>query len=111
MTTVSVLKLVLLCAVIALAILSSRSFCRALCPIGAMLAPLNLITFWKLKLPTEGCTSCGRCARACPQEGMPQKRIAAGIPPNRALDCIVCDECGAACPQNARSKVNAEENQ
>lgn len=80
------------------AVLSSRSFCKVLCPIGAILAPLNYLAFWAIKVPTQNCLSCKKCDRVCPVDGGPSDRISANISPNRALDCIVCHECQQACP-------------
>jgi ferredoxin len=62
-----------------------------------MLAPLNHISVWTVKPPTEACISCGKCDRVCPTDVEPSKRISAGIPANRALDCIVCHECREKC--------------
>ncbi|MCP4643954.1 MAG: 4Fe-4S binding protein [bacterium] len=100
-TTVSValvVKLAILVAVLVLAVFSSRSFCKVFCPIGAILAPLNLISFWALKPPVMACRDCGRCDRVCPVSGVPSERIASGIPANRAMECVVCHDCQEACP-------------
>ncbi len=91
-------KLAILVLVLGLVIASSRSFCKAFCPIGAMLAPLNYISFWKIKAPTEHCTACEACNRRCPQGDTPSQRILDSVPPNRALDCIVCHDCQVSCP-------------
>ena len=92
------IRLHVLAAVIVLAIMSSRSFCKTLCPIGAILAPLNYISFWVVKTPTESCSSCKKCDRVCPVEGHPSDRVLEHIPANRELDCIACHECQDACP-------------
>ena len=67
-------------------------------PIGALLAPLNFISLWKIRVPTQNCVSCGKCETACPSQVAPSSRIARDIPPNRDLDCIVCHECQTTCP-------------
>jgi polyferredoxin len=92
------IKLGVLLAVIGLVILSSRGFCKAFCPIGAMLAPLNYITFWKIRVPTQNCISCRKCDRSCPQQMTPSKNIAEGTAPNRSGECILCYECQRTCP-------------
>ena len=91
-------KLGVLALVIIGAVVSSRSFCKLFCPIGALLAPLNFIAFWKIKVPTQNCVTCKMCNKVCPQHGNPSSRIAEGISPNRALECIVCYECRTVCP-------------
>jgi ferredoxin-type protein NapH len=97
-STVTVIKLGILVMILALVIGSSRAFCRVLCPIGAMLAPLNYVALWKIRVPTQSCLDCKACREACPTQGMPAARIKQGVAPNRTLDCIVCHECQAACP-------------
>ncbi len=100
----TVIKLLVLALVLTSVILCSRAFCRVLCPIGAMLAPLNYVSLWKIRTPTQNCRRCVNCREACPEDGRPGDRIAAGIAPNRALDCIVCHECQAACPEANNSE-------
>ncbi|HOE62424.1 MAG TPA: 4Fe-4S binding protein [Candidatus Sumerlaeota bacterium] len=91
-----------LAAVIYFAIKSSRSFCKAICPIGALMAVLNYISFWKIKLKSETCVSCLKCDKSCPTDVRPSTRARNNIPVNRALDCIVCHDCMKGCPVNNR---------
>lgn len=91
------LKLGILLAVLALAIPYRRVFCRALCPIGALLAPLNYLSIWTVKPSGQGCTACHACDAACPTEDRPSTRLRAGIPPNRSTECVTCHECTTAC--------------
>jgi len=93
----TLVRLVVLAGVLALAILSSRSFCKALCPIGALLAPLNFASFWQVKPPRAKCLSCHRCDQSCSLQVQPSVRFAKQLPANRALDCIVCHDCQKAC--------------
>lgn len=100
-----ILRFSVLGAVAWLAIRSNRSFCKAFCPIGAIMAPFNLISFWKVKAPRSVCLSCAKCDKACGINVKPSKRLPLQIPANRTLDCIVCHECQTACestikPQN-----------
>lgn len=93
----TVLRLSILVGVLGLAVLSSRSFCKVICPIGALLAPLNLISFWRVKPPRTACITCLKCTASCPTDVRPMERLPKQIPANRALDCIVCHDCQAAC--------------
>lgn len=97
MSWATALRFSVLAAVIGLAIVSSRSFCKVLCPIGALLAPLNFICFWTVTPPRQECLSCLKCDKACGTGVKPSLRLPQGIPANRALDCIVCHDCSAAC--------------
>jgi polyferredoxin len=97
----TVVKLAILVGVLVLVVVSSRAFCKVLCPIGALLAPLNFLSFWTVKVPTDNCISCKRCDRVCPTGAEPASRIDQGVAPNRALECIVCHDCQPVCPQKA----------
>jgi polyferredoxin len=94
----TVVKLAILVAVLVLVIFSSRAFCKVLCPIGALMAPLNFLSFWIVK-PPKNCISCEKCDKVCPTDVVPSSRIAEGIPANRTLDCVVCHDCQPPCPK------------
>ena len=101
-------KLGVLVAVIAVVIFSSRAFCKVLCPIGALLAPLNHISLWRVKPATENCIKCRRCDRKCPTAVAPSARILQREAPSRSADCVVCHKCQAVCPQRAKERAAAE---
>jgi polyferredoxin len=95
----ALIKLAIFIVVVGFAVTSSRSFCKVLCPIAALLGPLNHVSFWAMSLPaTRPCTGCKKCDAICPSNGQPFSRIAKGVPPNRAADCIVCHDCQHICP-------------
>ena len=94
----SLLKIGILAAVVVAAVFFRRGFCNVLCPIGALLAPLNFVSFWAVKPPTSRCISCGKCNRACATAVEPSARILAGESPSRAADCVVCHQCQVVCP-------------
>jgi len=96
--THAIVKLTIMAAVLALAVFSARGFCKAFCPIGAILAPLNLVSFWFIRMPEGACIACKECDTACPMQGQPSSRIEKGIPSNRFAECIVCHECQFGCP-------------
>ncbi len=101
-----VAKLAVLLAVVVLAVMSRRSFCKTLCPIAALLGPLNHFSFWAMKSPTpQPCPGCGKCDRACPTHIEPSIRLRQGLSANRHENCIVCHDCQNACPSHAPSKT------
>lgn len=109
LTTLTIIKLSVLLSVLVLAVFSSRSFCKMFCPIGALLAPLNLISFWRIKLPTERCAQCHKCDTVCAVHGNPSSRVSQGIPANVAAECIVCHDCQKLCPhREATGQPGAE---
>ena len=93
----NMVKLGLLTIILVTVVFSSRAFCKVLCPIGALLAPLNYFSLRTVKAGTSSCVSCKKCDASCPTDVHPSERIATGVPVNRSLDCIVCEECTKAC--------------
>ena len=75
-------------------IVIARPFCRYLCPLGAIYAPLNKISLVKLSCDKKKCTDCGACQSVCPMQVNPARQ------PN-SLECIRCGRCGAVCPSSA----------
>ncbi len=96
-------KLAVLAVILVLAVLSNRSFCKVLCPIGALLAPLNWFSFWIVKRPAGECPSCGACDKVCPTQCRPSVRIKAGVDPSRTPECILCYECQPACANDKQA--------
>lgn len=88
----------------------NRGFCKTMCPIGAMLGPLNHVAFWAIGMPKkESCATCGKCDKVCPMDGNPSSRVGGGVAPNRNDDCIVCHECQTACPVKNREEKKKED--
>lgn len=80
-------------------ILISRPFCRSACPIGAMFAILNKISFHKLRINKDKCLQylwleCKLCEKACPTGHKVFNN------PN-SPECIRCLECQKKCPTGA----------
>jgi len=68
------------------------SFCRWVCPYGALLGLLAKIGPTALTRDAAGCTGCGRCRKACPMD-LP---ITAGA---RPMECSGCASCVVTCPR------------
>ncbi len=68
-----------------------RFWCKYLCPLGAVLAPLNKIAPLRLVLNKNSCTSCQRCDAACPMD-IPD--LTNNL---RSAECIECLECQETC--------------
>ena len=84
-------KVVILVIVLLACIFCYRSFCRFLCPLGAIYGLFNRIAVIGVKIDEDRCTHCGRCVRSCPMDV------------RRAGDheCISCGECLNACRDDA----------
>lgn len=79
-----------------LILLVERGWCRYFCPVGAILAPFNKISFLYVRVNEKKCVSCNLCSDVCPM-GIDVPRM------NRDLECILCGKCVNICPHNAIS--------
>ncbi len=70
-----------------------RSFCRFLCPLGAIYGLFNRLSFVSVKVDESRCNSCGACVRKCQ---MDVRHVG-------DHECINCAKCAASCRQNALS--------
>ena len=95
------IKLGVLAFTIALAIVNRRSFCKVICPIGAMVALTNKFTVFSLRLDSRKCIHCGRCDKECPMDVAVEDCSRSGRKINRAAECVECLSCEQACPVDA----------
>ncbi len=79
-----------------------RSFCKYLCPAGALLALLSRVSFLSIRRDADACIDCGRCDKAC----MMNIKVAT-TDVVRSSECISCNECVNACPVPGALKVTA----
>jgi len=52
--------------ILLLSLFVERPWCRWLCPFGALLGIVQLISPWKIRRNSELCNSCTACTKACP---------------------------------------------
>ncbi len=90
------LTLGFLLVVITLNWIARRFWCRALCPLGALLGLLARMS-WLGRLVGQGCSACRLCVRECPM-GAPDPGAGFSADP---AGCIVCLTCHAHCPRDA----------
>jgi ferredoxin len=89
--------LVVWLAVVLLAsVFIERAYCRYFCPEGGLLAIAQLLSPYRVRLDRDGCTSCGRCAKACPVDAITMEDGKRPVRISRT-ECIACTECVTAC--------------
>ncbi|HPZ10570.1 MAG TPA: 4Fe-4S binding protein [Candidatus Eremiobacteraeota bacterium] len=82
---------------IILSVFVERAYCRYFCPEGALLALINKISIFRIRIDSK-CTSCRQCEEICPVDAI-------NIKDRKVLsickeECIVCKECEAKCRKN-----------
>ena len=70
-----------------------RSFCRFLCPLGALYSLFNRFCLTGVKVDPGKCSHCGTCVRHCEMD----------IRHINDHECISCGKCISVCPQGAVS--------
>ena len=80
-----IMKISILVFFLVLFVLTSRPFCRTLCPLGAFYSLFNRVSY--VRMDVEGsCVDCDLCVQVCPVQ------IRISDDPN-SPDCIRCLEC------------------
>ncbi len=76
--------------------LYTRFWCRAVCPLGAMLGIFSRFAIFGLKKDESSCTNCGLCVLHCQGADNPDigKRW-------RQAECHLCLNCVASCPESS----------
>lgn len=86
-------KLLIMALILTACVFIYRSFCRFLCPLGALYGLFSRIALLGVKVDTDLCTDCGACVRACPTD----------IRKAGDSECVHCGNCIGICPENAIS--------
>jgi polyferredoxin len=94
---VALWSLIPLALVLALNAVDKRFWCRGVCPLGGLLALVSLSPGIRRAVDTEKCTSCARCANACPTDAISAKK---GWP-SSVTECVTCMSCVDACRDSA----------
>ncbi len=97
-------ELAIVPAIASLETSEKRTWCRYLCPVGALLALCAKIGLLKIVIGAPRCKkfSCMRCAETCPMGIVPESDLREGISPRLNMsECIMCLRCIDSCPHGA----------
>ena len=84
-------KAVVLVIVLVSCVFIFRSFCRFICPLGAIYSLFSKIALLGVKVDMTKCNNCGACVKTCK---MDIKNVG-------DRECIQCGECIDICPEKA----------
>jgi len=93
-TRMSITSLVVIVALSLLSVVYKNFWCRYLCPYGALLGLLSMLSPFKVTRRQDQCTDCGACSRACPAQIDVQHKVRIYSP-----ECSGCLTCVSSCPE------------
>jgi polyferredoxin len=87
---------ILFFAILAMSLRITRFWCRAICPLGALLGAVSRWSVLGLHKDAEACNNCNRCLLHCQGGDDP-----IGSSPWRKSECLMCMNCVGSCPDHA----------
>jgi polyferredoxin len=88
-------------ALIILSVVIENVWCRYLCPYGALMGLVSLLSPLKIRRNVSACIDCGKCSRACPSGLIVNKLVQI-----RSAECTACMECISSCPSEGALKFS-----
>ncbi|VAX26302.1 Hypothetical iron-sulfur cluster binding protein YccM [hydrothermal vent metagenome] len=92
---ISRFSLIVIAVLFVLSIFIRGFWCRYLCPYGAFVGILSLLSFNKITRNTDTCTNCKKCAIVCPSRIKVDK-----VKTVISDECTTCMACVDVCPIN-----------
>lgn len=84
---------IILALLTVMSLFTPNFWCRYLCPYGALMSLVSLLSPLRIHRIPEKCIDCAKCAHACPAN-LPVDRLVQ----IRSAECLGCMECVASCP-------------
>jgi polyferredoxin len=94
-----------LCGSLVLCMLVALSFCRYVCPLGAILGLVSLVSFKQRAIDQSRCTNCQRCRQVCPTQAITAGHRQAGLRVS-LYKCVQCGRCDEVCRCGAFHAAN-----
>lgn len=89
----SMTTIIVVSAIVLLTLVFNNFWCKYLCPYGALLGLVSVLSPVKIKRDAATCTDCKSCRQACPSSINVHKKDIVYNP-----DCNLCQECVKHCP-------------
>jgi polyferredoxin len=80
--------LIVLGVLLILGVLFRNFWCRFLCPYGALMGAVSLISPFKIRRNKDTCVNCRKCTEACPMDIQVHNKNTVHSP-----ECIGCHDC------------------
>lgn len=92
-TDISLDAFIVILILILLSFLFKNFWCRYLCPYGALLGIVSMISPLKISRNQDNCIECGKCTEVCPSyiDVQSKRRIS-------SEECTLCFDCVVSCP-------------
>jgi len=90
---IGVVGIAVMAALVLLSVVIQNFWCRFLCPYGALLGLVSVVSPVKIRRDKNACIDCAKCAKACPSH-LPVDQLVQV----RSVECTGCMECVAVCP-------------
>jgi polyferredoxin len=95
----SITGIAVLLTLVLLSVMIQNVWCRFLCPYGALMGLVSILSPIKIRRDKAACIDCNKCNQACPSH-LPVAQLIT----IRSAECTGCLSCIAACPaENALS--------
>lgn len=90
---IGIVGISVLAALVLFSLLIQNFWCRYLCPYGALMGLVSLLSPVKIRRDAEACIDCGKCSKACPSHLRVDQLVQI-----RSAECTACMACVASCP-------------
>ena len=89
----SVIGIAILATIVLLSMMIKNFWCHFLCPYGALMGLVSMLSPVKIRRDPAACIDCGKCNKACPSN-LPVAQLVT----IHSAECAGCLSCIAACP-------------